>query len=1134
MKRVKIVAIPQQLGGYQSPVTPQERLGYNRYRDALVSGPGQYVRDWNHNEDYQKQVAQQQGWDYNRNAAIQNDMQSGTHAITGATGSDPWGGNANWLGSREKNKSYRQYQYEHANAQGQLYPGAQGFQDTGTEPMSSSQMSAWLQPKSQWMSNSQGNQMASSMPATPSLKEYTSPNPERQRQQGNWHTGENTDYSIDSIRSAKFGGMMQSGGKVKPPKQATTQDSLDVYNNAKKVKDFYENSGRYSITGAWEYPISSFDRENSEAYTRYIQEGAEHMTPSGIRKLNSEDYRKDIDNNKYYQRERESKTLNMDAPMSLYDRRIIPQKSTLLNYNNKPNDPLNNDLVNLYQYDPIAVKPYKLLTQEEKKVRDRKYPQPIVSSAPIPQSGTGDYKAIELYPEHHIYNYPTQQQADSAANSIANKVYQQGGQVNNNYMKRKVRIIGVLMTGIGTQGPAATPDATMMSLGGTTYVPGGEDRYASQQKGHGYALNRFWNSPAGYPGATSKVNPFERVGTTLPEAIDGGDINAEKNERVLGDFDQDGNMELMNVGGPSHAQGGKDVNVPSNSFVFSDTKDLKIKDPAILAQFGMSYKRGGFTPADIAKKYDLNNYKKVTSDPNADDYSLKTAQLMSDNYLAKLSKLAQVQEEMKKSMGMEHSADGISKHMYQAGGPTRPTTPEEWTDFTRNQIAYPKEFSSYPPQIPPAHGSDWMPFDAARAAQEGYTGEHSTEGYQKWANLHGANLKVDNKMGEKTTGWKNPDGPIEPLPIAGPSQIPAPSNDNDPYYNLVPYAPSSSPVSTPISPEFPTAKNKVDVPGNTDHKWNIGMDPNFYGNLQNVLGIANLRKFQPYEPVPQTVIPDTVFLDPTRAIAAQQEEARSGSEMDAVSTNPQVARAMGLARQGIAGKQAADTIGQYHNQNVGIANSANQQAAQITNQLYEKQANRLSELNKANFLSDRDYQKQMSTLQEEYTLRQQQEHNADVNRQRYNKWNPYFTMDRSGYYQLKPGVTEAKLQEMYNGNKGGAGTMVEKEAAAAKYAQSLITQYPGLTMAEAAKWARQEYGLMGRESEIFKPGAVMPTTRYSGMPVGGGMGTGEGYPGEYPQPSVPSTPYRTGGPLMKMGGKTTDLYSNTKLKKFLK
>ncbi len=654
--------------------------------------------------------------------------------------------------------------------------------------------------------------------------------------------------------------------------------------------------------------------------------------------------------------------------------------------------------------------------------------------------------------------------------------------------KRKVRITDMPMIGIGTQGPAATPDAIMMALGGTNYVPGGDGKYASQQPGHGYSLNRYgWNTPAGPLGTTSKVQPFARVGKVLPEAPPGqGDINAEKNERILGDFDQDGNMELMNVGGPSHAAGGKNVDVPSHSFVFSDTKDLKIKDPAVLAQFGItSMKRGGYTPASIAAKYDLNKYKAITSNPDADDYATKTAQLMSDNYLAKLSKLAQVQEQMKGQMGMEHhDPDFGQQPAMQLGGSG--------------------------PVAKPPYGSDYAPWDPRIGQAQEYPSDlpQTTADYQRFANARGAGLKVDDKLGYRTLGWENPDSSIpslEPAPLS-PNGIWGSDNmtDSSPVVQTPTYA-----GSTPQPLE-----NKTNVPNRSRHNWNVGIDPNFYGNLQNVLQMANLRKFRPYEPVPQAVIPDTVFLDPTRAIAAQQEEARSGSEMDQMSANPQASRAMGLARQGVTGAQAANTISQYHNQNIGIANAANQNAAQITNSLMEKQANRLSELNKANFLSDRDYQKQMSTLQKEYALRLQQQHNADVNRQRYNKWNPYFTMDRSGYYQLKPDVTDVKLQEIYRGQDQSAKSDVYQA-----FADDLKKiKAAGITDPAEVAMAVKHLESTRQKATYNASGALKSFTE-------------SGYEQDGERPSYQR---KYGGPLMKMGGKTTNLYDNTKLRKFLK
>jgi hypothetical protein len=74
---------------------------------------------------------------------------------------------------------------------------------------------------------------------------------------------------------------------------------------------------------------------------------------------------------------------------------------------------------------------------------------------------------------------------------------------------------------------------------------------------------------------------------------------------------------------------------------------MRIKDPTILAQFGMPFKKGGYTPAEIAKKYDTSKYKKILADPNTDDLQRETAELMIANNNLKLAKLAIYQESMK-------------------------------------------------------------------------------------------------------------------------------------------------------------------------------------------------------------------------------------------------------------------------------------------------------------------------------------------------------------------------------------------------------------------------------------------------------------------------------------------------------
>lgn len=124
-------------------------------------------------------------------------------------------------------------------------------------------------------------------------------------------------------------------------------------------------------------------------------------------------------------------------------------------------------------------------------------------------------------------------------------------------------------------------------------------------------------------------------------------IEAEGGETLYGDLDGDGGMEHMKISGPRHTDGGVPLNVPEGSFIFSDTAKMRIKDPEVLKYFGLLAKKGGYTPAEIAKRYDINKYKAIMEDESADELNKSTAQLMMENYNKKLAQLSMIQESMK-------------------------------------------------------------------------------------------------------------------------------------------------------------------------------------------------------------------------------------------------------------------------------------------------------------------------------------------------------------------------------------------------------------------------------------------------------------------------------------------------------
>jgi hypothetical protein len=112
-------------------------------------------------------------------------------------------------------------------------------------------------------------------------------------------------------------------------------------------------------------------------------------------------------------------------------------------------------------------------------------------------------------------------------------------------------------------------------------------------------------------------------------------------------------LEHVIVGGKRHSAGGTPLNVPDGSFVYSDTRALKIKNKDVLKGIFDMTASAGVTPAKIAKRYDLNQYKDLLMDPESDFLTKKTAQMMIDNNVRKLGQLALIQE------GMKNFPDGV-------------------------------------------------------------------------------------------------------------------------------------------------------------------------------------------------------------------------------------------------------------------------------------------------------------------------------------------------------------------------------------------------------------------------------------------------------------------------------------------
>lgn len=124
-------------------------------------------------------------------------------------------------------------------------------------------------------------------------------------------------------------------------------------------------------------------------------------------------------------------------------------------------------------------------------------------------------------------------------------------------------------------------------------------------------------------------------------------LEAEGGETAL-TFDPSGYPLFYEIKGPRHSQNGVPLNLPDDSFIFSDTRSMKISDPNILEMFGKKAKKGGYTPAELSKQYlNINKHREILQDKDSDKIEIKTAQLMIKKSLFKLGALALAQESKK-------------------------------------------------------------------------------------------------------------------------------------------------------------------------------------------------------------------------------------------------------------------------------------------------------------------------------------------------------------------------------------------------------------------------------------------------------------------------------------------------------
>ena len=144
--------------------------------------------------------------------------------------------------------------------------------------------------------------------------------------------------------------------------------------------------------------------------------------------------------------------------------------------------------------------------------------------------------------------------------------------------------------------------------------------------------------PSSYTGGN---DPQIKTNRTIgPTEWENATLEAELGETVVTNLQDEGIPEFYRIKGKRHYAGGTPLNLPPNSFIFSRDRKLAIKDPEVLKMFGKTPRKKGYTPAEISTSFDLNKYREVLLDPQADHIQISTAEAIILNTQASKKRLA--------------------------------------------------------------------------------------------------------------------------------------------------------------------------------------------------------------------------------------------------------------------------------------------------------------------------------------------------------------------------------------------------------------------------------------------------------------------------------------------------------------
>ena len=572
-------------------------------------------------------------------------------------------------------------------------------------------------------------------------------------------------------------------------------------------------------------------------------------------------------------------------------------------------------------------------------------------------------------------------------------------------------------------------------------------------------------------------NPYENISDTLqPVDRSLANIEAELGETIVGDFDQDGQNEHLKIGGKPHSQGGTPLKVPEKSFVFSKNKSkLGIGGP-VLASFGKSATtKKKYSPADIAKQYNINDYKAILNNPYSDKIDKTTAARMIDNFEKKLGGLALLQESMKgfpqgipdiampymqtmmpqdENQNEEMPMAEYGGYYYQGGG--QPGTPrkikkEEIGDYEKkgykrvgNTNVWRLETSGKEvkdPILVPGTPGNSKPGSAGQIIPggtiKGGSGWKAPAGcenllytpadvkarpgcYNTFLNKNGFKDAPEEDMLRGLRDWKQGRRPTykpgEPGQTVAPIKDTYKCSEEDIKKGFV-YNPATGKCELPTKNSDEVTID--DVPGIPPprryyYNSNSGSLP-FFGSQF----MYPPKKYHPFASPLNAVLPDPTFYDPNRELAELASAEKMQSEYMA-NLDPQALNARLSALNAQGAEKKANTMGRYQNMNVGVANQFSPLRTDIMNKIMAYRADAMDKVIHNSQQEDKAYRNSARAFARNFDMYNMGRYMYNTKKNLMNAVNPWFELvdgPFAGNMQMRPGVT---WDQMISGSFPGA------------------------------------------------------------------------------------------------------------------